>query len=463
MQRIPAGRPRPLFDAMHRRAALRLGTVGLLGGLGLPSLLERASLLERTSSLDGSSLLAAEAHGANRTAKAQACILLFLEGGPSTVDMWDLKPEAPSEIRGPFQPIATKVPGIHVGEHCHLSARVADKFSIVRSHTHEDNGHVTGYYYAMTGQRAKFRDGQNSRIPVNVLFPSLGSRVARELGIRGAVPPYVNLPAPMDAGGPGFYGPRYAPFVIESDPVQPDFEVKDLRLPGGVSSARMDRRREMLTGIEQLGRPGDGRAREMAAYYEKARDLITSPAAQKAFDIQSESAALRLRYGHSTIGQSALLARRMVEAGSRFVGIDHPGWDTHVGCFPTLQDDLIPQADRAFSALVTDLDERGLLDTTLVVMMGEMGRAPRVNKDAGRDHWSKAQSILIAGGGTRPGQVIGATDKHASEPTRDPVSIQDLHYTIFNLMGIDTKKTYHTPLGRPVPICGGGKMIPGLV
>ncbi len=445
MLRIPVGRRHAFCDAMNRRDALRVGSLGVLGGLGLPGLLEL------------------EAKGATKPAKVTSCIMLFLEGGPSTIDMWDLKPDAPEEIRGPFRPISTNVPGIQVGEHCRLCAQVADKYTIVRSHSHEDNGHVTGYYYVMTGQRARFRDGQNNRIPANVLFPSLGSKVARELGLRGSVPPYINLPAPMDAGGPGFYGPEYAPFVIESDPVQPDFEVKDLRLPRGISTNRMDRRRRMLDHVEQLQRSVDGRAAEMSTYYQKAHDLITSPAAQKAFDIRAESKSLRQRYGHSTIGQCALLARRLVEAGCRFVGVDHAGWDTHFTCFPTLQDDLIPQADRAFSALVTDLEERGLLDSTLVIMMGEMGRTPRVNKNAGRDHWGKAQSILIAGGGTRPGQVIGATDEHASEPVADPVSIQDLHHTIYRLMGIDPDKTYYTPLGRPVPIGSGGKMIPQLV
>lgn len=447
MLRIEFGRgrrPNRLCDGITRRDALQVGGVGLLGGLSLPTLLEQ------------------EARAAASEAKAKACIMLFLEGGPSTIDMWDLKPEAPAEIRGPFRPIATNVPGIHVGEHCPMSAKAADKFSIIRSYSHEDNGHVTGYYYVMTGHKPRFRDGQNSRIPVNTLFPSIGSRVARELGLGGAVPSYINVPAPMDAGGPGFYGPEYAPFVIENDPVQPDFEVRDLQLPGGVGSGRMSRRQQLLSSVESLQRQGGGRAEEMSTYYQKAHDLVTSPAARKAFDLHSEPESLRNRYGYSTIGQCALLSRRLVEAGCRFIGVDHAGWDTHFDCFPSLKDDLIPQADRAFSALVTDLEERGMLESTLVIMMGEMGRTPRVNKDAGRDHWGNAQSVLIAGGGVRGGQVIGATDKHASEPIRDEVSIHDLHRTIFTLMGIDTNKTYYTPLGRPVPVLEGGNMIPGL-
>lgn len=447
MLRLEFGRRRRsnrLCDGVTRRNALQIGSLGLLGGLGLPELLKH------------------EARAADGRPKAKACIMLFLEGGPSTIDMWDLKPEAPEEIRGPFRPIPTNVPGTFVGEHCPLSAKAADKYSVIRSYSHEDNGHVTGYYYVMTGRKARFRDGQNSRIPANVLFPSIGSRVARELGLGGSVPSYINLPSPMDAGGPGFYGPEYAPFVIESDPVQPDFEVRDLQLPHGVNSARMSRRQRLLSGVEGLKSKGNGRAAEMSTYYQKAHDLITSPAARKAFDIHAEPESLRKRYGYSTLGQCALLSRRLVEAGCRFIGVDNPGWDTHFDCFPSLKDDLVPQADRAFSALVTDLEERGMLDSTLVIMMGEMGRTPRVNKNAGRDHWGKAQSVLIAGGGVRGGRVIGATDEHASEPIRDEVSIHDLHRTIFTLMGIDTDKTYYTPLGRPVPVLEGGKLIPGL-
>ena len=201
----------------------------------------------------------------------------------------------------------------------------------------------------------------------------------------------------------------------------------------------------------------------MSTYYAKAHDLITSPAARRAFNVREESETLRETYGRTQIGQSALLARRLVEAGCRFVGVDAPGWDVHFNCFPSLAGDLIPPADRAFAALVNDLEQRGLLDSTLVVMMGEMGRTPRVNAQAGRDHWSMAQCILFAGGGTRPGQIIGATDKQAAAPTRDPVSVADLLHTVCSLLGIDAHKTYADPLGRPVPLVDGGHMIPGLI
>lgn len=415
---------------------LRLGATGLFSGLTLPR------------------LLAAESRGTEgREAKAKSCIFLFLEGGPPHQDMWDPKPDAPLEIRGPFSPIATSVPGTMVLEHCPLSAKIAHKFTIVRSHTHADNGHATGYHYVLTGHKAAFPDGEYP-IPTNELFPSLGSVISSELGLKGTVPPYINLPHPMSAGGSGFLGAEHSPFVIESDPSQPDFEVKDLHPVASVSEARMKLRRKLLTGVEKDQK--SGRSGVMSTYYEKAYSLITSPEARKAFDISAEKDSVRDRYGRNQFGQCTLLARRLVESGCRFVGVDGAGWDVHFNCFPALKDDLIPPADRAFSALVEDLDQRGLLDSTLVVMMGEMGRTPRVNAQAGRDHWSMAQTVLFAGGGIKPGLVIGETDKQAASVITDPYGVNDILRTIHHLMGIDADKINYTPLGRPVPIVDGG-------
>jgi hypothetical protein len=417
---------------------LRLGSAGLFSALSLPRVL-------------------ADEAAAVAAPKAKSCIFLFLEGGPPHQDMWDPKPDAPAEIRGPFNPIATSVPGTFVLEHCPLSAKIAHKFTILRSHTHADNGHTTGYHYVMTGRRAAFADGDNP-IPNNDLFPSIGSVVSRELGPKGSVPPYINMPHPMAAGGSGFYGAEHAPFVIEADPSQPDFEVKDLKPLSTISASRLALRRKLLAGVDgddsRLGRPG-----VMGTYYEKAYNLITSPEARKAFDVQAEPDAIRDRYGRHQFGQCVLLARRMVEAGCRFVGVDGPGWDVHFNCFPSLKDDLIPPADQAFSALVEDLEQRGLLESTLVVMMGEMGRTPRVNAQAGRDHWSMAQTCLFAGGGIKPGLVIGATDAQAAAVTDNPVGVGDLLRTICHLMGIDADKTHYTPLGRPVPIVDGGRIV----
>ncbi|MFM8273374.1 MAG: DUF1501 domain-containing protein [Gemmata sp.] len=433
---------------MTRRRALRVGTVGLLSGLTLPRLLQ----------------FEAQAAG-GKPAKAKACIFLFLEGGPSTIDMWDMKPDAAAEVRGPYKQIKTNVTGTFVCEHLPNCAKIADKYTILRNHSHNDNGHTTGYHYVMTGVKADFADGTNSRKPNNVLYPSIGSVVSRELGHGGALPPYINVPHPLTSGGPGFYGAEHAPFVIEGDPVSPDFEVRDL-IPEGVSDKRQDRRKKLLTGLDAPASSASapaGKAGTMATYYEKAYDLMTSTAARKAFDIKSEPAKVREAYGHTTLGQCALLARRLVEAGTRFVGVDHSGWDTHFTCFPSLEKDLIPSVDRAFSALVTDLADRGLLESTLVVMMGEMGRTPKVNNDAGRDHWSMAQSILFAGGGVKPGQIIGATDAQAAAPTSDPISVADLLKTVHTILGIDSDKEYPDPLGRPVPLVGSGRVIPGLL
>jgi hypothetical protein len=447
MLKIPLSgnaRNRDYCDGLTRRQALRLGSTTLLGGLTLPSLLQMQAKAATP-----------------KPARAKSVIFLFLAGGPSTIDMWDLKPEAPTEIRGPFQQISTAVPGTLIGEHLPHCAKITDKFAILRSHSHKVNGHTTGHHYVMTGYEAAFAEGETKRSPTNVLFPSLGSIVSKELGTRGAVPPYITVPNPFSAGGPGFFGAQHAPFVIENDPAQPDFEVKDLVPPRGISSDRMSLRQKLLAGVEGLQQRQSNKTRAgmMSTYYEKAYELITSPEAKAAFDLRSEPKNLRKAYGHTSLGQSALLARRIVEAGGRFVGIDHGSWDSHHYNFRAHKEDLIPDADRAFSALVTDLDERGLLDETLVVMMGEMGRTPRINQMSGRDHWSMAQSIVLAGGGTKPGALIGATDSQAAYPTTEPYGVQDVLTTILNALGVQTGKTYITPLGRPIPMANGGRVI----
>jgi Protein of unknown function (DUF1501) len=446
MFQLSLGRPHHNCNGISRRHLLRVGTCGLIGGMTLPRLLELQTLAASPVS-----------------PKAKSCIFLFLEGGPPHLDMWDPKPEAPTEIRGPFGTISTNVPGIFVTDQLPLCAQIADQYTILRSHSHSDNGHSTGYHYVMTGHRPSFADGDNP-VPNNEYFPSIGSVVSRTLNQRGALPAYINLPHPMSAGGPGFYGAEHAPFVIEADPTQPDFEVKDLRPPVNLSEKRLSLRKQLLSGVDQLERQrNQSHGKAMSIYYEKAYSLVTSQDARKAFNIQAEPDAVRDAYGRTQLGQCALLARRLVEGGCRFVGVDAPGWDVHFNCFPSLKTDLIPYADRAFSALITDLKQRGLLDETLVVMMGEMGRTPRINAGAGRDHWSMAQTIIFAGGGTKPGQVIGATDKHAMAPTGNPVGVNDLLRTISVLMGIDPDRTFLGPLGRPVPIVDGGKVIHDLM
>lgn len=429
---------------LTRRRMLRFGGTGFLSGLSLPLMLQ----------------LQAQA-ATIRPARAKACIFFMLEGGPSHIDMWDLKPDAPAEIRGPFRPVSTVVPGTQISELLPLSAKIVDKLTILRSHSHADNAHQTGRHWLLTGYPPAFADGQAKGVPFNELYPSIGSIISRELGPRGAVPPYVEIPNALGPGGPGFYGAQYGPFTIDNDPVQADFRVRDLDVPDAVSHERFSRRQKMLSDAERLGAGAlaTGRAETLRAYYEKAVDLVTSPEARRAFDLQSEVHEVRERYGFSSIGQCALMARRLVEAGCRFIGIEHGSWDTHFDNFTSHEKTLVPPTDRALAALVSDLDERGLLDETLIVMMGEMGRTPRINKDAGRDHWSQCQTVILAGGGIRRGVVVGASDETASYPVTQPYGIQDLLRTIFHLLGVDADKVYHTPTGRPVPIVNGGHRI----
>ncbi len=435
-------------DGVSRRQMLRLGGTGALGGLSLPGLLE----------------LEAKAKS-QRRAQAKSVIMIFLEGGPSHIDMWDLKPQAPKEVRGTFHPISTNVPGTQIGNILPRCAKITDKFTILRSHSHRDNGHQTGRHWCLTGHPPTFNDGQATASPWNGVFPSIGSMISRELGLGGSVPPYICVPEPMGPGGPGFLGAKYSPFVIETDPVQPDFQVRDLNLAAGTSRRRFDLRRRLLSGVEQLAgeRSKRGRAASMSTYYEKALELITSPAARKAFDMNSENPKVRERYGLTSLGQCCLLGRRLVEAGCRFVGISHGSWDTHTDNFTSHEKALVPHADAALSTLLTDLYERGLLDETLVVMWGEMGRTPKINGNAGRDHWSQCQSVILAGGGIKPGTVVGASDKTASYPTTTPYGIHDLLRTILGQMGIDADRQYQDPMGRPVPLVKGGAFIDELV
>ena len=434
-------------SVLKRRSMLRLGGAGLASS-ALPLLSEESrNELPRAAG------------------KTKACIFLMLEGGPSHIDMWDLKPSAPKEIRGPFRPISTNVAGTQIGHILPKCARITDKLTIMRSHSHRDNAHQTGRHWVMTGYPPSFADGQAKGMPFNELYPSIGSILARELGPGGAVPPYIEMPNPLGPGGPGFYGARFAPFTIETDPVQPDFRVRDLSVASGIDQERFELRQRLLAGAEKLGPGGPpaGKARTLSSYYERAFELVTSPEAKRAFRIQEESPATRERYGLTSIGQCSLLARRLVQAGCRFIGIDHGSWDTHVDNFTSHEKALVPPTDQALSALITDLDERGMLDETLVVMMGEMGRTPKINNNAGRDHWSQCQTVVFAGGGTRNGIVIGASDKTASLPITQPYGIQDLLRTIFHLMGVDADRVYQTPLGRPVPIVNGGHVIEELL
>ena len=437
-------------DGVTRRDLVR---VGLLSGLGL-SLPEFFRLQE--------------AQAAPAAPKRDvSCIFLWLQGGPSHLDMWDMKPDAPAEFRGEFKPIRTNVPGIEICEHLPQCAQVQDKYTILRTVTHPDSGHGKGAHVMQTGLLPGPGFDEGAKAPGNI-HPAFGSVVAQQRGIRQALPPYISMPGYMSHGGPAFLGAAYAPFTLNGDPASPDFSVKDIQPPLGVDAARALERQALLETVNGRFKTGpqaaaSERIRSLNTFYQKAQALVSSPEAQKAFDISQEPARVREAYGPSSLGQSCLLARRLVEAGARFVSIDHGNWDSHTTIFPTLKDDLLPQFDAGFAALLRDLDERGMLATTLVVVCGEFGRTPRINKDGGRDHWPNTTGMLLAGGGLKNGVALGKSDARAEFPTERPITPEEVAATIYKVLGVDHERQLMTPLGRPVQIVSNGKPIRELI
>ncbi|MBA4062458.1 MAG: DUF1501 domain-containing protein [Isosphaera sp.] len=437
----------PTFcDGATRRDALRLGTAALFGSaLGLPDLL-RASDTARPK-------------------RDVSLIFVFLHGGQSHLDTFDLKPDAPAEFRGEFNPAKTKVPGLVM---CDLLPRVAgqvDKFSLVRSFRHHNSDHGPADHYILTGFFPAA--GFNPTVTPNNQRPSVGSAVSKALGPRGSVPAYVALPKLHPSGGPAFLGAGHAPFVIDADPSAPNFSVPDLVPPPAVAADRLGDRRALLETVDRFHRSAEAKANAhagaVATFRDQAFDLMTSRAAKKAFDIHAEPEKLRDEYGRHSLGQSCLMARRLVEGGVRCVTIDHSNWDTHDGNFATLKNSLLPVYDSAISTLFRDLADRGLLDTTLVVVTGEFGRTPRVNKNAGRDHWGPAFTVLLGGGGVKGGVVVGKTDARAERPASDPYGPEDLFATMFTLMGVDPRGEFHTPDGRPTAAVNNGRVMAELV
>jgi hypothetical protein len=433
-------------DGIRRRDFLRLGAAGIFGtGLSLPA------------------LLAGRARG--ETAKDVSLIFVFLHGGLSTIDTFDLKPDAPAEFRGEFSPIATNVPGVQVGEHLPRTARQMDKFALIRSFRHHNSDHGPADHYMHTGYFPQA--GFNAGLRPNNQRPAHGSVIARKLGPRGPVPAYVCLPKMHPSGGPAYLGAAASPFVIEADPNSPDFTVPDLLPPPALPADRLDARRQLLQEVDRFQRAAEARANRDAGavgvFRQKAFDLMTSPAAKKAFDLGAEPEKLRDAYGRTTLGQSCLLARRLVEAGVRCVTIDHSNWDTHDSNFATLKRDLLPALDAAVPTLFADLAERGTLASTLVVITGEFGRTPRINKNAGRDHWGPAFTVALGGGGIQGGRVVGRTDARAERSAADPHGPEDLAVTMYRLLGIDPNDEFYTPEGRPVKIANNGKVIAELL
>lgn len=434
--------PRSFCDGHARRDFLRMGAASVFG---LPVMLPR--------------MLAAE------TPKEMSFLFIFLQGGLSTIDTFDLKPDAPAEFRGEYGSISTNVPGVRVCEHLPRVSQVMDKLSQVRSFYHSNSDHGRADHFMYTGYLPG--PGFNPNASPNNDRPSFGSVIAKKLGARGAVPPYVSLPMVHPSAGSAFLGPSAAPFGIHADPSSPNFTVRDLVPPPTIAADRIGDRRKLLADLDRYRATAEEEANRSAkavgVFQGKAFDLMTSPTAKVAFDVSAEPEKLRDEYGRYSLGQSCLLGRRLIEAGVRCVTVNHSNWDTHDNNFKVLKTTLLPQFDAAISTLFRDLSDRGLLDTTTVVITGEFGRTPRINKNAGRDHWGPAFTVLLGGGGIKGGVVVGSSDARAERPAVNPYRPEDLAATIYRQMGIDGREEFRTPEGRPVPIVNNGRVIEELI
>lgn len=412
--------------------------VGALSGLGL--------------SLGG--LFRAEAARADAksfhtfTGTAKSVIHIWLPGGWAQQETFDPKPLAPLEYRGDMGTVDTCLPGVVFNEKLSHTAKIADRITVVRSMTHGEAAHERGTHNMFTGYRPS---------PA-LTFPSFGSVVAHELGPRDNLPPYVclpNLPAP-DAGA-GYLGSAFGPFTLGSDPADANFTVRDLALPGGVDAQRFATRQKLrdIVGRHFQRMEDNANLEAMDEFYTRAYDLVSSARARAAFDIAAENAVVRDAYGRNQAGQRMLLARRLVESGVRLVTLSYGGWDMHAKITDGIQQTL-PAFDQAYAALIRDLEQRGLLDSTLVMVSSEFGRTPKINKDAGRDHWPKVFSVVLAGGGVKRGLIYGSSDSIAAEPADSPLSIEDLATTIYHCLGIVADKELVAPGNRPVEIVDGG-------
>jgi len=428
---------------VNRRTMLRVGALAV-GGLTLPGLLQ----------------MRARAAESGISTRKRACILIWQAGGPSHIDMYDLKPQAPSEVRGEFKPIPTNVTGIQIGEHLPMQSKIMDKFAILRSGTHTNAGHGMGSQWMLTGYQPTIEINDN-------LYPSTGSIVSRMKGPnQPGLPAYVNLPRMLNLGKAAYLGASYNPFTPDDDPNNAGFQVRNLKLPQRIDAARLGRRKELLQDLDTIRRDIDlkGDIVGLDTFYRDAMEMVTNPNAIRAFDVHKEPTGLRDHYGRNDLGQSCLLARRLVEAGVTFVTIQAGGgWDTHGDNFKQLQSNLLPKYDRAVAALISDIADRGMADEVLVMAMGEFGRTPKINGGSGRDHWPGAMSVVYAGGGLKMGQVIGSTDSTASYPTSKPASPGCILSTMYHSLGIDHKHVFYDAANRPMPILSEGEPIAELI
>jgi hypothetical protein len=436
-------------DPAHFRPPTRRSFlyVGLLGGLGLT--LDDLFRLEARADTPGRPK-SSKLNQRPKDPAAKSVIHIFLPGGMSHQESFDPKPYAPIEYRGEMGIVPTRLPGVFFNECLKQTAQVADKLTICRSMTHGEAAHDRGVHNMFTGYRPS---------PA-LVYPSFGSVVSHELGTRNNLPPYVCVPTqPTNYAGSGYLSSAYSPFSLGNDPANGNFTVQDLQLPPGVDEKRFTSRRKLLDAVNahfEAREKSDG-IEAMDVFYQRAYSLIGSAQAREAFNINAEPAKLRDEYGRNPAGQRMLLARRLVAAGVRFVSLTYGSWDFHFqlrnGTLPQL-----PVFDQAFAALIRDLDRSGLLDSTLVMLSSEFGRTPKINNFAGRDHWPKVFSVVLAGGGIKKGFVYGSSDATASEPEDDPLTLEDLSMTVYHQLGIQGEKKLLAPGNRPIDIVREGKV-----
>ena len=424
-----------------RRDFLRVGVVSSLG-LSLGQMLKMEAL-------------AAPGKDPAAGAAAKSIINIYLPGGMAAQESFDPKMFAPIEYRGPLGSVKTKLPGVHFSENMVKTAEIANKITVVRSMTHGEADHDRGTHNMFTGYRPS---------PA-IHFPSFGSVISHELGARNDLPPYVCIPSmPNSFAGTGYLGSAYGPFSLGSDPANTGFKVRDLNLPAGVDEKRFTERKDIRAAVDdhfstlEKSDALDG----MDSFYQRAYSLLSSDKARAAFSIGDEKDALRDEYGRNTAGQRMILARRLVEAGVRFVSLTYGGWDHHDN-IKTAMTNQMPQFDQAFAALIRDLDRRGMLDSTLVMVTTEFGRTPKINNTGGRDHYPKVFSIVLAGGGIKKGAVHGSSDATGGEPDADPLNVPDLAATIYNQIGIDSNKVLYAPGPRPIVIVKDGNVVKELL
>jgi len=386
---------------------------------------------------------------------AKSIIHIFMPGGWSAQETFDPKPYAPIEYRGPLGSIDTKLDGVRFSEHLKETAKIADKITVVRSMTHGEAAHERGTHNMFTGYR-----------PSPALqFPSMGSVVSHELGSRNNLPPYVCVPnTPNEFAGSGYLPTAHGPFSLGGDPANAGFAVRDLNMHAGINPERFDRRRNILSTVDEHFRTMEksDSLDAMDSFYQAAYALVSSADAREAFNLAAEPEAMRNKYGRNDAGQRMLMARRLVEAGVRFVSMTYGGWDMHA----KIQDGItrsLPPFDVAYAALIRDLDERGLLDSTIVMVTSEFGRTPKINKDAGRDHWPRVFNIVFAGGGFKRGSVYGTSDPTGSEPDQDPLTVENMAATVYHQLGIAPEKKLIAPGNRPIDIVRNGTVVSELL